>query len=61
MQIRVPSTVDGIRSAELIVGVLGSPEKFSQLTSDDNERHAVDAYFDDGIVSFIDRSTKDLM
>lgn len=59
--IRVPSTVDGIRSAELIVGVLGSPEKFSQLTSDDNERHAVDAYFDDGIVSFIDRSTKDLM
>lgn len=54
--IRVPSVVDGIRSAELIVGVLGSPEKFSQLTSADCESHAVDAYFHSGTMSFIDRS-----
>lgn len=58
--IRVPSVVDGIRSAELIVGVLGSPETVSQLASADGEAPAVDAYFDKGTVSFVDRSVRDM-
>ncbi|KAG2013350.1 ankyrin repeat domain-containing protein 50 [Coprinopsis cinerea AmutBmut pab1-1] len=59
--IRVPSAVDGIRNSELIVGVLGSAEKFSQLTSADQESHAVDAYFDKGTLTFVDRSLRELL
>lgn len=62
--IRVPSAVDGIRSAELIVGVLGGPEHFTQTQAhaaytNTNERHAVDAYFDRGTMTFVDRSGRD--
>ena len=52
--------MDGIRSSELIVGVLGSSDRFSQLSSADSESHAVDAYFDNGTMSFIDRSMREL-
>ena len=56
----MPSVVDGIRSAELIVGVLGSPDRFSQhLASADNESHAVDAYLDKEALSFVNRTTKE--
>jgi CDK inhibitor PHO81 len=56
----VPSVVDGIRSAELIVGVLGSPDEFGQLKSAESDSHAVDAYFDRGTMSFIDRPARDM-
>jgi CDK inhibitor PHO81 len=62
-KIRVPSAIDGIRSSELIVGVLGNQETFSQRASADSEHvesHAVDAYFDKGIMTFVDRSLREM-
>lgn len=54
---QVPSLVDGIRSAELLVGAYGIP---GSLTSVATGSLAVDALIVDGVVSFVDNSMREL-
>ncbi|KAF9482025.1 hypothetical protein BDN70DRAFT_488230 [Pholiota conissans] len=63
--IEVPSLVDGIRSAELLIGVYGVADKrinhgTGLLSEGDNSAVTVDAFIVDGAVSFIDNSMREL-
>ncbi|CAA7260261.1 unnamed protein product [Cyclocybe aegerita] len=62
--LQVPSLVHGIRSAELLVGVYGTSEGLSALNAGPalgNDAATVDAAIVGGVVSFADRSTRELV
>lgn len=62
-QIQVPSLADGIRSSELIVGVYGAEQTLASLGGGSSlpecESGAVDAFFVDGVIRFLDRSKRE--
>ena len=65
LQTEVPSLVDGIRSAELLVGVYGVAGKRISLSTgvlsdSDSSAVTVDAIVSNGTVSFIDNSMREL-
>ena len=58
---QVPSLVDGIRSAELLVGAYGIPESLTPVaTGSLGDNLTVDAFIADGLVSFVDNSMREL-
>ncbi|KAF8165070.1 cyclin-dependent protein kinase inhibitor [Crassisporium funariophilum] len=61
---QVPSLVDAIRSAELLVGVYGGTEKLVEGNTEflsQGDHNLVDAFVKDGIVSFLDHSLRELV
>jgi len=62
-KVKVPSLIDGIRSAELIVGVYGTSQTLMSLRAGstvDNDGSIADAFVADGVVNFLDRSMREL-
>lgn len=62
-QVQVPSLVDGIRSAELLVGVYGNGQNRPSNSTGglpDAENTTVDAFVAEGAVSFVDNSMREL-
>lgn len=62
-QVQVPSLVDGIRSAELLVGVYGVGENRPAIATgslSQTENTTIDAFIADGVVSFVDNSMREL-
>jgi len=57
--VQVPSLADGIRSSELIVGVYGAEQTLASLGVPESDSDAVDAFFADGVIRFIDRSKRE--
>ena len=58
---QVPSLVDGIHSAELLVGAYGiSGSLTSAATGSLGDNSIVDAFIVDGLVSFVDNSMREL-
>ncbi|KAJ7162538.1 cyclin-dependent protein kinase inhibitor [Mycena crocata] len=59
---QVPSLIDGIRNAGLIIGINGASEKSAPLTSASAiEGTPVDAFVRDGIVFYVDHSMRELI
>ncbi|KDR83451.1 hypothetical protein GALMADRAFT_274898 [Galerina marginata CBS 339.88] len=61
--VQVPSLVDGIRSAELLVGVYGLAENrlgLSMGSLPETDNTTVDAFIVEGVVSFVDNSMREL-
>lgn len=62
MQIKVPSLIQGIRNAGLLVGVYGgSDTSASLITASGIEGSPVDAFLKDGIVVYTDLSMRELI
>ena len=64
LQTQVPSLVDGIRSAELLVGVYGVAGNRASLAASvlfESDNTTVDAIISDGVVSFVDNSMRELI
>lgn len=62
-KVQVPSLIDGIRSAELIVGVYGTSQTLTSLKTGsmlENDGSTVDAFIADGVITFLDRSLREL-
>ncbi|KAF8897214.1 hypothetical protein BD779DRAFT_1489617 [Infundibulicybe gibba] len=58
---QVPSLIDGIRSAGLLVGFHGSPENPTpQFTPSGLDASSADAFLGDGMVTFVDHSLREL-
>jgi len=55
--LEVPSLIQGIRNAGLLIGVFGVAEKSAALV----EEHNIDAFFRNGIVIYQERSARDVI
>jgi CDK inhibitor PHO81 len=59
MQVQVPSLIDGIRNAGLLVGVYGETSSLESLvTASSVPQTPVDASLSQGAVVFLDRSAQ---
>jgi CDK inhibitor PHO81 len=59
-QIQVPSLIQSIRNVGLLVGVHGVLEKSTPLTTAGLDGCPVDAFLDDGMVVYLDYSTREV-
>ncbi|KAF9008793.1 cyclin-dependent protein kinase inhibitor [Cyathus striatus] len=59
---RVPSLADGIRSASLLIGIIGSKEKVTEIKANsETSGNFADAVVANGVVSFINHSISESM
>jgi len=59
MQVQVPSLIDGIRNAGLLVGAYGETSSLESLiTTSSVPQTPVDASLSQGVVVFLDRSAQ---
>ena len=62
MQIKVPSLIQGVKDMGLLLGVHGQLEQTSTLNKSPNmDATLADALLRDGVVSFLDHSTREFI
>ncbi|KAF7301526.1 Cyclin-dependent protein kinase inhibitor [Mycena indigotica] len=58
--LQVPSLIDGVRTAGLLIGIIGASEQSEHLTSASIDATPVDAFLRDKMVSYVDHSAREL-